>query len=48
MQLYAGPPRDVTESSLAGLRDELALHFCRPVQCSFFDHGRRLLFDFVS
>ena len=29
MQLHAGPPGDMTESSLAGLRDE-------PVQCSFF------------
>ena len=47
MQLRVDPPRDMTESSLAGLRDELALHFFCPDQCSFF-HGRRLLFDFVS
>ena len=27
MQLHVGPPRDMTESSSAGLRDKLALHF---------------------
>ena len=46
MQLHMDPPGDMTEGSLAGLRDEPLLHFFCPVQCSFF--GRRLLFDFVS
>ena len=35
MHLHAGPPEDMMDSSLAGSRDELLLHFC-PFHCSFF------------
>ena len=44
MQLHVDPPGDMTEGSLAGLRDEPFLHF---LSRSVFVFGRRLLFDIV-